>query len=250
MQDSNQPLLDFQSVSFSHLGAQNDTLSDLNFTLYAGKTLAIIGGTGSGKSTIAQLVPRLYDVASGHIFVEGQDVKEWKQSQLHDRISIVPQKSVLFSGSIKDNLTLGNPSATEEDIWGVLSIAQADFVKELPEGLDSLVEQGGKNFSGGQKQRLSIARALLKPSCIYIFDDSFSALDYKTDAQLRKSMKGFLKDVGVLLIAQRVSSIVDADEIIVLDNGKIVGKGTHEELKNNNHVYQEIMESQMGKEEL
>jgi ATP-binding cassette subfamily B multidrug efflux pump len=239
--------LTFKDVSFSHKGAESKTLSHINFILESDKTLAIIGGTGSGKTSLVQLITRSYDADSGSIKISGIDIKRIRKEELQDTVSVVSQKSLLFSGTLRENLIMGNPDASDEEIWEILEVAQAkEFVEALSNGLDSVVEQGGKNFSGGQRQRLCIARALLKKSHFYIFDDSFSALDYKTDLSLRTAMKSLLKQVGVIIIGQRISSIKNADKILVLDGGYIVGEGTHEELKENNKTYQEILESQDG----
>ncbi|GAA0361415.1 ABC transporter ATP-binding protein [Alkalibacterium iburiense] len=238
--------LEFDHVDFRYTGAEKLALEDIHFSAKKGETVAIIGGTGSGKTTLSNLVLRLYDIESGAIKINGVDIRDITQNQLRDRIGYAPQKALLFSGTIRENMQYGKPEATDEEIWHALEIAQgADFVSQLPEGLDSRVEQGGSNFSGGQRQRLSIARALVTQADIYIFDDSFSALDFKTDAKLRQALKPETTDSIVLLIAQRINTVIDADTILVLDNGQLVGKGTHEELKATNPVYQDIMESQM-----
>lgn len=235
----------FQQVSFRFADAEENTLEALDFTCRRGETTAIIGGTGSGKSTIASLILRFHDVTEGRILFEGTDVKALKQEALREKIGYVQQKAWLFSGSVRENLCYGREEATDEELWYALKTAQAeDFVRRLPEGLDSFVAQGGNNFSGGQKQRLSIARALIKKPELYIFDDSFSALDFKTDAALRKAMKKDVKDAAVLIIAQRISSIMDADKIVVLDDGKVVGIGNHTQLMETCVVYREIYESQ------
>ncbi|OJF91580.1 ABC transporter ATP-binding protein [Alkalibacterium sp. 20] len=243
--------LHFNHVNYRYTGAEKLALKDIDFTLKKGERLAIIGGTGSGKTTLANLIPRLYDVESGSVEVNGIDIKNVKQGELRQLIGFAPQKAVLFSGTIRDNLKYGKPDASDEEIWHALNIAQGkDFVSGLSEGLDSRVEQGGGNFSGGQRQRLSIARALVTDADILVFDDSFSALDFKTDAMLREALAPETKEVAVVIIAQRISTVVDADEIIVLDKGIIAGKGTHEELKATNKVYQEIMESQLKGEDI
>ena len=205
----------------------------------------MIGGTGSGKSTIAKLLLRFHDVTEGTVRVGGADVRDISQNELRSRISYVPQKAWLFSGTIADNLGYGSENASEEEMRRILAVAQADFVSSLANGLDSHVAQGGTNYSGGQKQRLSIARALMKKADLYIFDDSFSALDFKTDAALRKALKEEVADAAVLIIAQRINTILNADQIIVLDEGRIVGIGRHEELMENCPVYREIARSQM-----
>lgn len=238
--------LEFNHVDFRYTGAEKLALEDIHFSAKKGETVAIIGGTGAGKTTLSNLVLRLYDIESGHISINGVDTREMTQKTLRSMIGYAPQKALLFSGTIRENMQYGKPEATDEEIWHALEIAQgADFVSELPDGLDSRVEQGGSNFSGGQRQRLSIARALVTQADIYIFDDSFSALDFKTDAQLRKALKPETTDSIVLLIAQRINTVIDADTILVLDNGQLVGKGNHEELKETNPVYQDIMDSQM-----
>lgn len=251
LKDTSQVSLQFENVSYRYTGAEKSAIKDINFTLNKGQRLAIIGGTGSGKTTLANLIPRLYDVEEGVIKVNGLDIRDVKQGDLRRLIGFAPQKALLFSGTIRENLRYGRPEATDEDIWKSLSIAQGkDFVSSLPDGLDSRVEQGGGNFSGGQRQRLSIARALVTNADILVFDDSFSALDFKTDAKLRKAMKPETENAAVVIIAQRISTVVDADLILVLDNGEVVGKGTHEELKATNKVYQEIMDSQLKGEDI
>ena len=213
-------------------------------------TVAIIGGTGSGKSTIVNLLIRLHDVTSGQILLSGVDIRDITQRELRSRIGYAPQKAVLFAGTIRSNLLYGKPDATDRELWDALEIAQADFVRDLPHGLDSRVEQGGVNFSGGQKQRLSIARAIVSQPDIYVFDDSFSALDFKTDAKLRQALRPITREAITIIIAQRVNTVVDADTILVLDNGRVVGQGTHEELKATNEVYQDIIDSQMRGEDI
>lgn len=247
----NRPLsLVFDNVAFGFEGAERDTVANINFTAKPGDTIAIIGGTGSGKSTLANLITRLYDATSGEVKFNDINVKDVTQKDLRDRIGYAPQKAVLFSGTIRSNMKYGKPDATDEEIWHALDIAQGDFVRELPRGLDSRVEQGGNNFSGGQKQRLSIARAIVSRPDVYVFDDSFSALDFKTDAKLRAALKPETREAITVIIAQRVNTVVDADQIIVLDNGQIVGHGTHEELKNNNEIYKDIIDSQMRGEDI
>ncbi|MDO4265010.1 MAG: ABC transporter ATP-binding protein [Eubacteriales bacterium] len=235
----------FQNAGFRFADADEDTLGGLDFVCRRGETTAIIGSTGSGKSTIAKLILRFHDVTSGAILLNGSDIRGMTQEKLRSRISYVPQKAWLFSGTIEDNLRHGNEAASEEQMEHALSIAQADFVSKLPDGLHSRVSQGGTNFSGGQKQRLSIARALIKKADLYIFDDSFSALDFKTDAALRKSLAGEVRDAAVLIIAQRVSTIINAEQIIVLEEGRIVGTGDHKSLMESCSVYQDIAKSQM-----
>ena len=240
-----EPVAAFRHVSFRFPDADENALTDLDFVCRRGETTAVIGGTGCGKSTVARLLLRFHDVSGGCITVNGKDVRTISQEELRSHIAYVPQKAWLFSGTIADNLRYGKEDATEEEMRRILSVAQADFVSALANGLDAHVAQGGTNFSGGQKQRLSIARALMKRADLYIFDDSFSALDFKTDAALRKALKGEVSDAAVLIIAQRINTILNADQIIVLDEGRIAGKGTHEELMKNCPVYQEIAASQM-----
>lgn len=235
----------FSNVTFRFPDADENALTDLSFTCRKGETTAVIGGTGSGKSTIAKLLLRFHDVTEGTVRVGGADVRDISQNELRSRISYVPQKAWLFSGTIADNLSYGSENASEEEMRRILAVAQADFVSSLANGLDSHVAQGGTNYSGGQKQRLSIARALMKKADLYIFDDSFSALDFKTDAALRKALKEEVADAAVLIIAQRINTILNADQIIVLDEGRIVGIGRHEELMENCPVYREIARSQM-----
>lgn len=242
---SNEAVLSFKNVSFRFTDAQEDTLSHLNFVCKRGETTAIIGGTGSGKSTIASLILRFHDVTEGAVCLNGKDIRQMTQQQLREHLSYVQQKATLFSGTIADNLRYSNKNATDEELMHAADIAQAgDFIRSLPKGLESFVAQGGANFSGGQKQRLSIARALVKKPELYIFDDSFSALDFKTDAALRKALVDETKDAALLIIAQRVSSIRHAQQIIVLNEGKMAGIGTHEQLIENCSVYREIYESQ------
>lgn len=237
--------LEFKQVSYRFLGAELDTVKDINFDVKAGQTLAIIGGTGSGKTTIANLIMRFYDPTEGSVLLNDVNLTDLEQYTIRESVGYVPQKANLFSGTIRENIQFGKKNATDEEIWKALDTAQAkDFVSKMEDGLDSRVEQGGSNFSGGQKQRLCIARAIIKNPEIYLFDDSFSALDFKTDAALRKQLKSETDDAIVVIIAQRISTIMDADVIVVLDNGNVVGKGTHEELKNSNVTYQEILESQ------
>ena len=243
--DAGREAASFSNVTFLFPDADENALTDLNFTCRKGETTAVIGGTGSGKSTIAKLLLRFHDVTEGSVRVGGADVRDISQNELRSRISYVPQKAWLFSGTIADNLSYGSENASEEEMRRILAVAQADFVSSLANGLDSHVAQGGTNYSGGQKQRLSIARALMKKADLYIFDDSFSALDFKTDAALRKALKEEVADAAVLIIAQRINTILNADQIIVLDEGRIVGIGRHEELMENCPVYREIARSQM-----
>ncbi|RDX00931.1 ABC transporter ATP-binding protein [Listeria kieliensis] len=243
--------LEFDQVSFRYEGAEKPVIENISFKAQAGETVAIIGSTGSGKSTLINMIPRFYDVETGCVKVDGIDVREMSQAALREKIGLVPQKAVLFTGDIESNMRYGKENATEEEIWEALEIAQAkNFVERGSKGLQARVEQGGNNFSGGQKQRLAIARALIRKPDIYIFDDSFSALDFKTDAELRKRLKPETEDAVTLIVAQRITSVVDADQIIVLNEGKIAGIGTHEELKESNEIYQEIMRSQLSEEEI
>lgn len=243
--------LAFNHVNYRYHGAEKLALEDIDFQAKSGEIVAIIGGTGSGKTTLVNLIPRLYDIESGSIQINGTDISEMTQYNLRELMGFVPQKAVLFSGTIRDNMQYGKPDATDEMIWKALEIAQAkDFVSEMEDALDSHVEQGGGNFSGGQRQRLAIARALVKTADIYVFDDSFSALDFKTDANLRQALKTNMKESITVLVAQRVSTVMDADMILVLDEGKLVGKGTHEELLATNETYQEIVHSQLREEDL
>lgn len=241
----------FDDVSFRYNGAEKTAISNVDFQAKSGETIAIIGGTGSGKSTLINMIPRFYDVETGKIMMNGVDIRNVNQVLLRDHIGFVSQKALLFTGTIKSNMQYGNKSITDEEIWKALEISQAkEFVQKLPNGLETKVEQGGSNFSGGQRQRLSIARALAKKADIYIFDDSFSALDFKTDAALRKALKDYIKDAIVIIVAQRISTVVDADTILVLDDGVMVGNGTHNELKKCNQTYQEIIQSQLREEEI
>lgn len=243
--------LTFQHVNYRYEGAERLALEDIDFSISKGQTLAIIGGTGSGKSTLVNLIPRFFDIESGQILLDNLNTQEVDVKALRDRIGFVPQKGMLFTGTIRSNLMYGNQQATDEDLWRALEIAQAkDFVSALDDGLDSRVEQAGGNFSGGQRQRLCIARALVKPADVYVFDDSFSALDFKTDANLRKALKEKVHDAMKVIVAQRISTVLDADMILVLDEGKVVGKGTHEELQKTCKTYQEIIESQLREEEI
>ena len=244
-------IIEFKNVCFRYPNAEEDVLSNISFTANAGETTAFIGSTGSGKSTLVNLIPRFYDVTSGEISIDGIDIKDLKQYDLREKIGYVPQKAVLFSGTIDSNLRYGKVDATNEEIEKASRIAQAkEFIEAKPDKLESEIAQGGTNVSGGQKQRLSIARAIAKEPEIYIFDDSFSALDLKTDKALRKSLNEETKDATVLIVAQRISTIMNADKIVVLDEGKVVGCGTHNELVENCQVYQEIALSQLSKEEL
>jgi ATP-binding cassette, subfamily B, multidrug efflux pump len=246
----NSPVVEFENVSFYYHGAEEPVIKDLSFSCNEGETVAIIGSTGSGKSTIANLILRLHDIDNGEIRINGTDIRNFTQKDLRNKVGYVPQKALLFSGTIEDNLRMGNKEATSEEVKKALKISQGEsFVNKLPMGLESLVSQGGSNFSGGQKQRLSIARALVRKAPLYIFDDSFSALDLKTDSDLRKSLKENMTVAAKIIIAQRVSTIMDADKILVLDEGKLVGSGKHNELMENCSVYQAITKSQMNVKE-
>lgn len=244
-------VVEFKNMSFRYPNAEEDVLEDINFTAKPGETTAIIGSTGSGKSTLINLIPRLYDATEGEILIDGVNVKDVSQHDLRAKIGFVPQKGVLFSGTIDSNIRYGKQEATEEDIKRAARIAQAsDFIEEKPEQYDEAISQGGSNVSGGQKQRLSIARAIAKDPDIYIFDDSFSALDFKTDATLRKTLHEEITDSTIIIVAQRISTILHAEQIIVLDEGKIVGKGTHAQLLANCDVYRQIASSQLSEKEI
>lgn len=243
--------LEFDHVTFFYPGAEEPALSNVSFSANPGEVTAVIGGTGSGKSTLVNLIPRFYDVTSGTIRVNDVDVQAVPQEELRSKIGFVPQKALLFTGTIAENIRYGKADATAEEVAHAASIAQAnDFIEKMPDRYEALIEQGGSNVSGGQKQRLSIARALVRKPDLYVFDDSFSALDFKTDAALRKALKEETKDATVLIVAQRVSTIMDADRIIVLEEGTVAGIGTHEELFETNAVYQEIVKSQLAEEEI
>lgn len=243
--------LRFDDVSFRYGNAEEDTLSHISFTAKPGQTTAFIGATGAGKSTLINLIPRFYDVTGGAVYLNGKDIRTLSQKELRDNIGYAPQKAVLFSGTIDSNIKYGKEDADVNEVLAALDCAQAtEFVSELPNGVESSIAQGGSNVSGGQKQRLAIARALVKKAPVYIFDDSFSALDFKTDAKLRRALTKYTENAVVLIVAQRVSTIMNAEQIIVLDEGKIVGKGTHKELLKTCPEYREIAESQLSKEEL
>jgi ATP-binding cassette, subfamily B, multidrug efflux pump len=241
----------FDHVTFSYPGAEEPALNDISFSVRPGQVTAIIGGTGSGKSTLINLIPRFYDVDSGSILVDGLDVRDMSQEHLRVKIGLVPQKAVLFSGTIAENIRHGKEDATDEEVRRAAEIAQAtEFIDEMPGGFDSVIAQGGMNVSGGQKQRLSIARALVRNPEIYLFDDSFSSLDFKTDAKLRTALKRETRDATVLIVSQRVSTVMDADQIIVLDDGHIAGIGNHRELMETSEIYYEIVSSQLSLEEI
>jgi ATP-binding cassette subfamily B protein len=243
--------LEFQDVKFSYPGAEEPAIAQISFQARPGQVTAIIGGTGAGKSTLVNLIPRFYDIDSGHIRVDGVDIRELSQETLRSKVGFVPQKAVLFSGTIAENIRYGKQDATDEEIRHAADVAQAlDFISEMPKGFDSEIAQGGTNVSGGQKQRLSIARALVRRPEIYIFDDSFSALDFKTDARLREALKEETRNSTVLIVSQRVSTVMGADQILVLDDGQIAGIGTHRELMDTSEVYREIVSSQLSMEEI
>ncbi|HJQ46717.1 MAG TPA: ABC transporter ATP-binding protein [Amycolatopsis sp.] len=242
--------LEFRGVEFRYPGATDPVLRNVSFRAEAGRTTAIIGSTGAGKTTLLSLVPRLIDVTDGAIFLDGVDVREIEPEALWERVGLVPQKAYLFTGTVASNLRYGNPDAADEDLWQALEIAQArDFVEDMPGGLEAPIVQGGTNVSGGQRQRLSIARALVRRPEIYLFDDSFSALDLSTDARLRAALRPHTRDAAVVVVAQRVSTIVDADQIVVLENGEIAGIGTHHQLLETCPTYEEIVQSQLSAEE-
>ncbi|OOP63690.1 multidrug ABC transporter ATP-binding protein [Arthrobacter sp. SRS-W-1-2016] len=243
--------VEFRDVTFKYPGAEAPVLSNISFTAEPGQTLAIIGSTGAGKTTLVSLLPRLYDVASGDVLLDGVPVTSLDRDEITSRVATVPQKPYLFSGTIEHNLRFGKTDATDQELWDALETAQAkDFVMEKSSGLNRRVAQGGTNVSGGQRQRLCIARALVTQPKVYLFDDSFSALDVATDARLRRALKEKTQDATVIIVAQRVSTIADADQILVLDNGRIVDRGTHEELLETSPTYQEIVESQLSAEEV
>ena len=243
--------VEFRDVTFSYPGAVEPAVSHLSFTAEPGEFVAIIGGTGAGKSTLVNLIPRFYDVDSGSVLVDGVDVREMTQAELRGRIGFVPQQAILFTGTIADNIRYGKDDATDDEVRYAAEVSQCmEFINEMPDGFESVIAQGGTNVSGGQKQRLSIARALVRRPEVYVFDDSFSALDFKTAARLRRALKQETADATVLIVAQRVATVLDADKIIVLDDGQIVGIGTHRELMRTNEVYREIVSSQLSEEEL
>lgn len=251
--DTNPPKgsLRFNHVSFRFQHAENCVVQDVSFSAHPGETIAIIGGTGAGKTTLLNLIPRYYDVEKGTIEIDGMDIRQMKQNDLRDLIGLVPQKTSLFTGTINENIRIGKQNASEEEIIHACRIAQADgFIRELPQKYETEIAQGGTNLSGGQKQRISIARAVVRKPQIYLFDDSFSALDFRTDAKVREALNKETQNATVIIVAQRVSSIIHADKILVMENGRIVGEGTHQELLKTNEIYREIAASQLSEEEL
>ena len=244
-------IVEAREVSFSYPESEEKVLDGISFTAKAGQTTAIIGGTGSGKSTLIKLIPRFFDATEGQVLMAGVDVKDLEQSELRSHIGLVPQKGILFSGTIESNLRYGNENATEEELIKAAEIAQAmEFINEKPDGLREQIAQGGTNVSGGQMQRLCIARALVKKPEVLVFDDSFSALDFSTDKALRKALRENIGGCTFIIVAQRINTILDADQIIVLDDGRIAGKGTHKELLESCSIYKEIALSQLSEEEL
>ncbi len=242
-----QAIIDFDAVDFRYPGAEEPVLHDVDLTLRIGQVTAIVGGTGSGKTTLLNLIPRLYDVTDGAVLLDGVDLRRMPREHLWGQLGLVPQKAFLFTGTVADTLRFGAPQATDDELWHALEVSQAaDFVRELPDGLAHLVEQGGANFSGGQRQRLAIARALVRRPRVYLFDDSFSALDYGTDARLRAALARETTLAAVVIVAQRVSTVLHADQIVVLDAGRVVGSGRHEELLAGCETYREIVESQLS----
>jgi ATP-binding cassette subfamily B protein len=240
-------LIEFRDVEFRYPGAEEPVLSHISFTAQPGQMTAIVGSTGSGKSTLINLIPRLYDTTAGAVLVDGVDVRDYDPQELWSRIGLVPQSAFLFSGSVADNLRYGRHDATDEELWHLLEVAQGiDFVSEMPERLDTAIAQAGASVSGGQRQRLAIARALAKKASIYIFDDSFSAVDVKTDANLRAALQRETAQATTIVVAQRVGTIMNAQQIVVLDDGGVVGLGTHEELLESCDTYREIVTSQLG----
>jgi len=243
-------LVELRDVTFRYPGAEDPVLRGVSFVAEPGRTTAIVGSTGSGKSTVLNLIPRFYDVSEGGLLVDGVDVRSFRQEDLWRRIGVVPQRAFLFSGTVASNLRYGAPGATDEELWHALEVAQArDFVEEMPEGLEAPINQGGSNVSGGQRQRLAIARAIVRRPEIYLFDDSFSALDFKTDSLLRAALREETRDATVIIVAQRVGTIMHADRIVVMDSGAVVGIGTHHELLETCETYREIVYSQLSEAE-
>jgi ATP-binding cassette subfamily B protein len=244
-------LVEFRDVEFRYPGAEVAVLFGINFTDEPGQTTEIVGGTGSGKTTLINLIPRFYDVSGGSVTIDGVDVRQMRQEDLWHIVGMVPQKAYLFSGTVATNLRYGDESAADEDLWRALETAQGrDFVTDMEGQLDGSIDQGGTNVSGGQRQRLAIARAIVKKPRVYIFDDSFSALDFKTDQRLRAALRTETRDATVIIVAQRVGTIMHADQIVVLDGGEIVGKGTHDQLMETCDTYREIVYSQLTREEV
>jgi len=244
-------VVEYRNVTFAYPGAEAPVLSNISFTARPGETVAIIGSTGAGKTSLLSLLPRLYDVADGEVLLDGVPVSQLDREEITKRVALVPQRPYLFSGTIEHNLRFGKPEASDDELWDALHVAQGDgFVKEKKNGLASRIAQGGTNVSGGQRQRLCIARALVTKPKVYLFDDSFSALDVATDARLRAALKRTTADATIIIVAQRISTITEADQIPVLDNGRIVDRGTHEELLETSPTYQEIVESQLSVEEV
>ena len=243
--------IEFENVEFRYPGAEDPVLCSISFSAKPGETTAIVGSTGSGKSTLINLIPRFYDVTGGRVLVDGVDVRDMRREDLWRKVGFIPQRSFLFSGSVASNLRYGDENATDEEVWRALTVAQgSEFVAEMPESIEAPVTQGGSNLSGGQRQRLAIARALIKRPEIYVFDDSFSALDFKTDSKLRAALVEETREATVIIVAQRVSTIMNADRIIVMDGGTIAGIGTHDELMESSETYREIVYSQLSKEEI
>jgi len=243
--------LEFKNVEFRYPGAEDAVLRDVSFSIAPGETTAIVGSTGSGKSTVVNLIPRFYDVTAGSVEINGVDIREMTQADLWSTIGFVPQKAFLFSGTVASNLRFGDEKATDADLWHALDVAQGrEFVSEMSEGLESPITQGGTNVSGGQRQRLAVARAIVKKPEIYVLDDSLSALDFKTDSALRAALQNETTNATVIIVAQRVGTIMSADRIIVMDQGTVVGQGTHRELLQSNETYREIVFSQLSQEEV
>ena len=243
--------MEFDHVDFAYAGAKSDSLTDISFKAMKGQTIGVIGGTGSGKSTLVNLIPRFYDVREGKVLIDGADVRDLPLTELRHAIGVVPQRAVLFKGTLRDNMRWGKEDATDEEIWHALDVAQArDFIEAKGEGLDLMIDQGGHNLSGGQRQRLTIARALVRDPQILIMDDSASALDFATDARLRKAIRENTKDMTVFIVSQRATTIRNADTILVLDDGKLAGIGNHKQLLKECDVYREICLSQLSKEEV